>query len=141
MRRARAERWRGRLDTGDRKPDPIPASVLRFPSDLGQIPRAPDFQATSAPVWTFLSRAWHGRRMLSRLESQSLVSTSVPHPCDGHHQGCLPASPFPASFSEVLGWEGDTSRLCSSLGAGGKPFSCRTAWGVSRKRSNKENPP
>lgn len=48
----------------DRKPDPIPASVPDFPHDLGQIPGAPDFQATSAPVrtQTYLSRAWCGRQ-------------------------------------------------------------------------------
>jgi len=54
-------------------------------------------------------------RTLSRLESQTLVSTLVPHPSEGHHQGCLSTTPLPANFSELLKWKGDASHLCCSL--------------------------
>lgn len=65
---------------------------------------------------------------VGRLESQNPVNASVPHLSEGHHQGCLSATPFPADFSEVLGWEGDASHLCSSLEAGGKSLTSRMAW-------------
>lgn len=67
--------------------------------------------------------------MLSRLESQSLLSTSVPHPSEGHCRGCLSATSFRVSDSEVLLWEGDAWCLCTLLGAGAMPPPPEWLWG------------
>lgn len=91
----------------DGKPDRIPASVPNFPHDLGLIPRAQDFQATSAPIWAqaYPSRAWCGR-MLTRLKSQTLL------------KGITKAAFLPPLFQPIFQryWgEKEMLHICASL--------------------------